>query len=253
MRHAMALGLQGKQTVQQGCAWGLDMEEQTFVQALQGAGWSTHMVGKAHIGADHWRRTPTFRGFNTFAGYLYGAEDYFSHELAGYYDLRNDTQPRCGANCSVNIGAAHAGTYSTPLLAAEVVRLVAAAGRSAAAPTYIHFTPQSVHAPLQAPEEYVAPYRPIFGPDNAARAIHAGASAECLREECAGPRAGPLPPHLSLVHPSAAAPSRAARRARARAQTPRAPCGTRRRRRRPAQPPRRGPRSPRSGSCCARS
>ena len=177
-RHALALGLQGKQTVQQGCAWGLDVAEQTFVQALQGAGWSTHMVGKAHLGADRWRRTPTYRGFNTFTGYLYGAEDYYTHVLAGAYDLRNDTRPECGPGCSQNIAAAHNGTYSTPLLADEVVRLIAAAGASAS-PTYIHFTPQAVHAPLQAPEAYVAPYRRIFGPGNAARAIHAGALA-CL-------------------------------------------------------------------------
>jgi arylsulfatase A-like enzyme len=177
-RHALALGLQGKQTVQQGCAWGLDVAEQTFVQALQGAGWSTHMVGKAHLGADRWRRTPTYRGFNTFTGYLYGAEDYFSHVLAGAYDLRNDTRPECGPGCSQNIAAAHNGTYSTPLLAAEVVRLVQLAATSPG-PTYIHFTPQAVHAPLQAPEAYVAPYRRIFGPGNAARAIHAGALA-CL-------------------------------------------------------------------------
>ncbi len=179
-RYALALGLQGKQTVQQGCAWGLDVQERTFVQALQGAGWSTHMVGKAHLGGDRWSRTPTWRGFNTFLGYLYGAEDYYTHRLAGYYDLRRDSSPHCGPGCSVNIGAASNGTYSTPLLAAEVVRLVAAAAASpAATPTYIHFTPQAAHAPLQAPEEYTAPYRPQFGPHNQPRAVHAGTLA-CL-------------------------------------------------------------------------
>ena len=86
-RYPLAYGLQGKQTVQQGCPWGLDLvylvrisliccrmltacraipiiehgaryfktwfslqEEQTFVSAFQQAGWATHMVGKAHIG-----------------------------------------------------------------------------------------------------------------------------------------------------------------------------------------------------------
>jgi hypothetical protein len=46
-------------------------------------------------------------------------------------------------------------------------------------PTYIHFTPQSVHAPNEAPAAAVAPYLPIFGPNNTVRAIHAGAVA-CL-------------------------------------------------------------------------
>jgi hypothetical protein len=45
-RYALLLGLQGRATVQQGQAWGLDLGEQTFVSALQGSGWATHMVGK---------------------------------------------------------------------------------------------------------------------------------------------------------------------------------------------------------------
>ena len=177
-RLPLAYGLQGKQTVQQGCSWGLDMEEQTFVSALQGAGWATHMVGKMHLGADYWRRTPTYRGFDSFVGYLYGAEDYFSHVLAGGFDLRNDTQRRCGPGCSKNIGAAMNGTYSTMLFGAEMLRLISMAGDQ---PTYIHFTPQSVHAPNEAPASYIAPYIPIFGPGNPVRAIHAGALA-CLDE-----------------------------------------------------------------------
>lgn len=172
-RYPLLLGLQGKQTVQQGCSWGLDLEEQTFVSSLQAAGWDTHLVGKAHLGGDYWRRTPTFRGFNTFVGYLYGAEDYYTHKLAQGFDLRNDSSSDCGPGCSRNIAVEHNGTYSSELFGAEVARLVAAA---AGRPTYVHFTPQSVHAPNEAPAEAVAPYVPMF-PDNPIRAIHAGALA----------------------------------------------------------------------------
>lgn len=172
-RYPLLLGLQGKQTVQQGCAWGLDVAEQTFASALQGAGFATHMVGKVHLGADVWRRTPTYRGFNSFVGYLYGAEDYYSHRLAQGFDLRNDTSRECGPGCSRNIATAFNGTYSSELFGAEVARLVAAA----TGPTYIHFTPQSVHAPNEAPAADVAPYLPVFGANNTARAVHAGALA----------------------------------------------------------------------------
>ena len=68
-RLPLALGLQGKQTVQQGCNWGLDVEEQTFVEALAAGGWDTHMVGKSHLGGARWRHTPTFRGFNSFCAH----------------------------------------------------------------------------------------------------------------------------------------------------------------------------------------
>ena len=179
-RLPLALGLQGKQTVQQGCAWGLDVEEQTFVEALASSGWETHMVGKSHLGADRWRRTPTFRGFSSFWGYYYGAEDYYTHKVGQGYDLRNDTGLNCGPGCSQAIGSAFYGTYSPYLYGPAVIRHIANAGATNT-PTYIHFTPQSVHAPNQAPETFVAPYRPIFGPTNPIRAIHAGALA-CLDE-----------------------------------------------------------------------
>ena len=177
-RYALSLGLQGRATVQQGQAWGLDVDEQTFVSAFQGAGWATHMVGKVHLGADRWRRTPTFRGFDTFVGYLYGAEDYYTHVLGQGFDLRNDSSADCGPGCSRNIAQEHNGTYSSQLFGAEVARLVAGAPASGK-PTYIHFTPQSVHAPNEAPAAAVAPYLPIFGPNNTVRAIHAGA-VTCL-------------------------------------------------------------------------
>lgn len=182
-RLALSLGMQGKQTIQQGCSWGLGMDEITFPSALQSAGWSTRMVGKSHLGGDYWRRTPTYRGFDSFFGYLYGAEDYYSHQLGGWFDLRNDTQARCGPGCSQAIGPKHNGTYSPYLFSAEVVRLIQEAGESTT-PTYIHFTPQSVHAPLEAPAEFIAPYLPVFGKNNTARAVHAGALA-CLDEAMA--------------------------------------------------------------------
>jgi arylsulfatase B len=175
-RLPLALGLQGKQTVQQGCAWGLDVAEQTFPQALQAGGWATHMVGKMHLGADLWARTPTYRGFDSFFGYLYGAEDYYTHKLAAGFDLRNDVGRRCGPGCSQAVAGAYNGTYSTPLFGSRVEALVADAG-ARAGPTFIHFAPQAVHAPNEAPAAAVAPYLPVFGPNNTVRAVHAGALA----------------------------------------------------------------------------
>ena len=123
-RQPLALGLQGKQTVQQGCAWGLDVAEQTFPQALQAAGWVTNMVGKMHLGADVWSRSPTYRGFDSFFGFLYGAEDYYSHKLGAGFDLRWDEGRRCGPGCSRAVAQAYNGTYSTLLFGARVEELV---------------------------------------------------------------------------------------------------------------------------------
>jgi len=85
--------------------------------------------------------------------------------------LRNDSSPECGPGCSRTIALDFNGTYSSELFGTEVARLIA----KSSGPTYIHFTPQSVHAPNEAPAAAIAPYKPIFGPNNTVRAIHAGA------------------------------------------------------------------------------
>ena len=53
-----------------------------------------------HLGFYKWDYTPTFRGFDSFVGFYSGGEDYFTHQSSGGYDFRNDTQPKCGDNCS---------------------------------------------------------------------------------------------------------------------------------------------------------
>lgn len=56
-------------------------------------GYSTHIVGKWHLGYFEWEYTPTYRGFDTFYGMYNGAEDHWSHEREGILDFRNGTTP----------------------------------------------------------------------------------------------------------------------------------------------------------------
>jgi hypothetical protein len=37
--------------------------------------WATHAIGKWHLGFWQWAYTPTFRGYDSFFGYLTGGED----------------------------------------------------------------------------------------------------------------------------------------------------------------------------------
>ena len=66
---------------------GLNLNETLMPQYLNKVGYTSHAVGKWHLGYTSWNHTPTFRGFSSFYGYYGCAEDYFTHSDP----LRNDT------------------------------------------------------------------------------------------------------------------------------------------------------------------
>ena len=48
-------------------------------QYLSSLGFSSHIVGKWHLGHHTQAHTPTFRGFHSHTGYWLGKEDYYDH------------------------------------------------------------------------------------------------------------------------------------------------------------------------------
>lgn len=63
--------------------YGLPLNETTMAQKFKQSGYETHAVGKWHLGLFKWEYTPTFRGFDTYAGYYTGGEvrQWFGTEL----------------------------------------------------------------------------------------------------------------------------------------------------------------------------
>jgi arylsulfatase A-like enzyme len=90
-------------------------------EVLKAAGYATYAVGKWHLGACHEGYLPTERGFDTFAGYLAGAQSYYNH--AG--DFRNGTNASELGAASACVGDTLDGRYSAQLYAGEVARLIA--------------------------------------------------------------------------------------------------------------------------------
>eukprot|EP01043_Picozoa_sp_COSAG02_P005169 COSAG02_NODE_139_length_34376_cov_233.853663_7_plen_221_part_00 len=151
-----------------------------------------------HLGFCDERYTPTFRGFDEYLGYLNGAEDYWSHyrcqapprdlhsvasnatsivppdphgivcsgiastatvnmgvDKWNYLDFRNGSTPGVLAAASNNSFE----DYSAFVFAREAARLAAKhSANHAGVPLFMYMAMQSVHEPLQAPDDAVAKY-----------------------------------------------------------------------------------------------
>ena len=147
-RYPYHMGLD-RRVIENGRPFGLPLNQTTIANELKKGGYSTHCVGKWHLGMMKWEYTPTYRGFDTFYGYYDGAEDYFTHirddgqNFKGL-DFRNNTNPETDKN----------GSYST-LLFTKAVDQIIAKHDSKEGPFFIYAAFQSVHSPLQAPRSYI--------------------------------------------------------------------------------------------------
>ena len=149
-------------------AYGLPTNFTTLPSLLQAAGYSTHIVGKWHLGYRSPELTPTRRGFETHFGYYQHGEDYFTHRFDdgcgapdSGYDFNNATNLTAPADFAVprtQVGTG--GVYSAYTFTSEAQRLVRrhAATRGADAPFYLYAAFQNVHAPVEVPAVYEALY-----------------------------------------------------------------------------------------------
>ena len=133
------------------------------------ANYSTHLLGKWHLGANTRNATPVGRGFDSAFGYWSGAEDYETHSVTAQsaggravFDLQNDL----AADVSVN------GSFSTRVFAARAEALIAAQGAAGegAPPLFLYLAFQNVHWPLEAPADIVERFANATG-GNQGRAL----------------------------------------------------------------------------------
>ncbi|XP_065182555.1 arylsulfatase B-like [Sycon ciliatum] len=152
---------------------GFDMsvppEYDTLADELRGAGYATHMVGKWDIGMSHWSNTPTFRGFDSFVGYLGAATDHYTHKLPAVpgvigqganaipgtdgIDLRNGTESLTHLE----------GTYGAEIFTRRGVEVIRNHPYHRN-PLFLYFANQVVHTPLQAPKAYIEACSHIANP-----------------------------------------------------------------------------------------
>jgi arylsulfatase A-like enzyme len=61
--------------------WGLPLSEVLLPQYLSALGYTSHAVGKWHLGFFKKAYTPTARGFSSHFGFWNGYQDYYSHTV----------------------------------------------------------------------------------------------------------------------------------------------------------------------------
>ena len=133
---------------------GLPVEEPTFAEGLQAAGYRAGLVGKWQLGAAlpfH----PNTRGFDYFYGFLGGAHDYFT--------VRHQSAP--GSDFApLNDGFAETefDGYLTDALTDRAVDFIGADGD---APFFLYLAYNAPHTPLQAPDSLVRKYSHVEDPD----------------------------------------------------------------------------------------
>lgn len=119
---------------------GMPVTEKTIADRMKAAGYTTGLVGKWHLGAEPEMR-PMKRGFDTFFGFLGGANSY---KDAGAY-LRGDEPVK-------EIG------YSTDAFGREAVAYI---DRHKGQPWFLYLAFNAVHTPMQATDDRLEKFKEI--------------------------------------------------------------------------------------------
>ncbi|XP_028129869.1 arylsulfatase B-like [Diabrotica virgifera virgifera] len=144
--------------------WGLPLNETLIPQILKQNGYSTHAVGKWHLGFFEKEYTPTYRGFDTHYGYFQGLQDYYTHMT--HASFSNEIGYDMRRNLEVDYDAK--GKYSTTLFTNEAVNLIK--NHDTKNPMFLYMTHLAPHSgnannPLQAPDEEIARFAHIQDPE----------------------------------------------------------------------------------------
>lgn len=152
--------------------------ETMLPQKLKESNYATHLVGKWHLGFYKKEYLPQNRGFDTAFGYLSGMGDYWTHHRSGPMPQFPEAEHWLGLDFMDNDRPAweYVGNYSAFVFRDRANQVIKHHNQSKS--LFLYLALQSVHNPLQVPQNYITPYNFI---KNADRRTHAGMIA-CMDE-----------------------------------------------------------------------
>eukprot|EP01084_Bolivina_argentea_P055375 101537_1 len=118
-----------------------------MAELMKSANYETIMIGKWHLGNAAYNMTPNGRGFNDYFGYYNGAEDYYTHYVAGGYDLVYNGKPQQQLN----------GTYNADSFFAHYFNYLSTnynksnSNNYNSKPLFTYLALQTIHAPIEKP------------------------------------------------------------------------------------------------------
>ena len=142
---------------------GLTLDRKLMPEYLKEKGYSTHLVGKWHLGFCKEEFLPTNRGFDTHQGFWSGYETYYTkivedeayNDYTGY-NFVNGESVQFDAN----------GTYSTHLYTQLAEKVITDHAQSnPGTPLFLYLAYQAPHSPLEVPQQYEDLYSNIENDD----------------------------------------------------------------------------------------
>ncbi|XP_063418921.1 arylsulfatase B-like isoform X2 [Mytilus trossulus] len=112
-------------------------------ELLKERGYTTHIVGKWHLGHCSEDVIPTKRGFDSFLGILKGGGDYYSMSFGGNYDFWKNE----------DIYFPPEGSYSTDLFTDRAVEIIEN-NDGKTSPLFLQISYTTPHFPLQVPKTF---------------------------------------------------------------------------------------------------
>jgi arylsulfatase A-like enzyme len=142
-RYPLSIGMQYGM-VSANAEWGMPLDETTIAEVLQDSGYTTHMLGKWHLGYFSPKFLPTSRGFDSWTGYANGENYYWSKKNPDY--TSNVDFITSNKSCYKAYDGEDIHNYSTTFYTTKAVNIIQTHDTSTSLFLYIAY--QAVHDPF---------------------------------------------------------------------------------------------------------